>query len=473
MRDPIVNGIKNFREEIYHFFEHRRDAALELVDSLSSNTHAKHVVELSLNDVHRRNYCSITRTLGEYYEGVDKAEKNGELNRVLSACCPELIKRDHHLFALDCTSNPRLFSKTLADRSIVHAPNQVIGNKPITVGHQYSVVVYLPEKLAGGDRPWVIPQSCERVSTEDKATLLGMNQLSDCLSQKAFKERLCVSVGDSAYSHSGCITEANKNPHQVHISRAKGNRIFYDAPKTGEQNKRGRPKRYGQKFRLNSDPLPKADESFVLKWITQKGKEQTVNIECWNNKFMRGHRESDTSKIPVRLVKVTVSDASRKQLFKRPMWLVIVGVRQHELSLADIYHSYCQRFDIEHFFKFGKNRLLMDKLQTPKVENEEAFWQLSLIAYTQLYLARHLAEYLPTPWGKYVDKFKSPASKIGPAQVQNSFSRIIATIGTPTQAPKPRNKSSGRKKGEVQIKRPIQKVVIKSQNKPLYNQMLM
>jgi len=43
-----------------------------------------------------------------------------------------------------------------------------------------------------------------------------------------------------------------------------------------------------------------------------------------------------------------------------------------------------ERLDIEHFFRFGKTRLLMDKIQTPDVEHEEAWWQLVMIAYTQL-----------------------------------------------------------------------------------------
>ena len=55
MLDAIVNSIKNFREKFYQILSHRRDAAFELVDSLSSNTNAKSVVELSLNPLHRRN----------------------------------------------------------------------------------------------------------------------------------------------------------------------------------------------------------------------------------------------------------------------------------------------------------------------------------------------------------------------------------------------------------------------------------
>ncbi len=45
----------------------------------------------------------------------------------------------------------------------------------------------------------------------------------------------------------------------------------------------------------------------------------------------------------------------------------------------------------------------MDKTQTPDVRHEEAWWQIVMIAYAQLYLARSLADYLPNPWEKYLN----------------------------------------------------------------------
>ena len=45
--------------------------------------------------------------------------------------------------------------------------------------------------------------SSERVSTEQKSTLLGMKQIADCIAEPVFQGTLCVSVGDCAdYSDS-------------------------------------------------------------------------------------------------------------------------------------------------------------------------------------------------------------------------------------------------------------------------------
>lgn len=70
------------------------------------------------------------------------------------------------------------------------------------------------------------------------------------------------------------------------------------------------------------------------------------------------------------------------------MWLIVSGEKFFKLSVQKIFNVYHQRFDLEHFFCFGKNKLLMDKTQTPDVSHEETWRQLVMIAYTQLYLAR-------------------------------------------------------------------------------------
>jgi len=118
----VKEKLKGFREGIYTFFHHRRDAAMELVDALSTNTQANSIVELSLNTHHRRDYCSITRVLDEFYATKEKNQQNREQTQLLAQACPILKKRPYHLFATDCTPNPRIFSPTLLDRSPVHAP---------------------------------------------------------------------------------------------------------------------------------------------------------------------------------------------------------------------------------------------------------------------------------------------------------------------------------------------------------------
>lgn len=95
MLEEIVPALKKFRDRIYRFFPSRQDAAMELVDALSSNRTASSVVELSLSPLHRRNYCSITRVLDEYLS--EKAavvlQQKQALIHLLSNVCPSLQQR--------------------------------------------------------------------------------------------------------------------------------------------------------------------------------------------------------------------------------------------------------------------------------------------------------------------------------------------------------------------------------------------
>ena len=460
MLHSIISGLKNFRDKIYHFFEHRQDAAMELVDALSSNTSAKSVVELSLNPMHRRNYCSITRVLDELIPETEKEkkQKRRSLTKLLSEHCLLDKKEHYHVFAVDCTPSPRIFSPTLEDRSFVYAPNTIRGNKPITIGHQYSIAAYLPKKEENNAPPWIVPLSCQRVATDQKGITIGMQQINECIqSQDWLRDSLCISVGDSAYSHPNCLSEASKNKDQIHITRVRNNRTFYyPIEETNGLNQRGRPKKYGKKQVLKDENTwRKADETIEFEELSKKGTRHKVKIDCWDNLIMRGNQEANVSDCHFRLLRVQVYKSSdgNALLFKRPLWLIVSGKRRTEISLQDIFSIYRQRFDLEHFFRFGKNRLLMDKTQTSDVEHEEAWWQLTTIAYAQLYLSREIAMNAFKPWEKYLPSFRTDRPEKSPTQVQKDFGRIIQEIGTPAKAPKPRKKSSGRRPGQKQVKR--------------------
>jgi hypothetical protein len=476
MLEEIVPVLKIFRDKIYRFFPSRNDAAMELVDALSSNKTAASVVELSLSPLHRRNYCSITRVLDEYMpkDIMEALQQKKALTNLLSNLCPSEQNRAFHLFAVDCTPGPRVFSPTLEDRSYVYAPNTVCGNKPVTIGHKYSIAAYLPEKPTANLPPWLIPLACSRVDTTQNAELVGMEQISACIrSQSTLSKQLSVSLGDTAYNSPLCLGIAKNNTNQVHVSRARNNRNFfypYEPEEATTSKKRGRPKIYGDVHKLNDPTTWRVpDESIEFSQSSAKGKIQIIKIDCWNEIIMRGRKGCNLSDYPLRLLRARVYKESGELLFKRPLWLTAAGSRRLELSLPDIFNSYRQRFDIEHFFRFGKNRLLMDKIQTPDVRHEESWWQLIMIAYTQLYLSRYVANSLPNPWEKYLPSFKANMAIKNPTQVQKDFERIIQVIGTPAKPPKPRKKAPGRKLGDIQVKR-LCHAIVKKRDKKLIDE---
>jgi hypothetical protein len=141
----------------------------------------------------------------------------------------------------------------------------------------------------------------------------------------------------------------------------------------------------------------------------------------WQDMLMRQKNGVLLNKYPFRVIRITITDENNNLVYKRPMWLMVSGARRQELALIQIWQAYKRRYDIEHFFKFGKTRLLMDKFQTPETSHEESWWQIGSLAYAQLYMARELANNLPNPWEKYLPEMKKNATVKSARQVQKSF----------------------------------------------------
>jgi len=155
---------------------------------------------------------------------------------------------------------------------------------------------------------------------------------------------------------------------------------------------------------------------------------------------------------PFTLVRVCLYDQKGQMAFRHPLWLLAIGPRCHQLSALDIYAAYRQRFDLEHFFRFGKQKLLLDRFQTPDVKHEENWWRIVALAYLQLWAASRCAHSLPRPWERYLPATQNKV--VSTASVQCDLQRVIRQIGTPAPSPKRRGKSPGRRRGMRLTPRP-------------------
>ncbi|VAW41741.1 hypothetical protein MNBD_CHLOROFLEXI01-2032 [hydrothermal vent metagenome] len=109
----------------------------------------------------------------------------------------QLYQNFNNRLATDVTPQPRQFAHALADRGIVYQPNTIKGNIPVTIGHQYSTTVLLPEAEAGMSPSWVIPLMTCRVSTDQDKELVGSAQIDVLLKEAKlpFSKSLYVDVG--------------------------------------------------------------------------------------------------------------------------------------------------------------------------------------------------------------------------------------------------------------------------------------
>ena len=148
---------------------------------------------------------------------------------------------------------------------------------------------------------------------------------------------------------------------------------------------------------------------------------------------------------PFTLIQVCLYNDEGELAFRRPLWLIVVGELRHKLGLLDSYPAYRQHFDIEHFFRFGKQKLLLDKFQTSESVHVKTWWQLCQLAYLQLWVARTCALCLHRPWERCLPSVMT--GNISPSFVQRDFARIIHQLGSPASSPKPRGYSPGRPTG--------------------------
>jgi len=456
------NQFQQFREVLYQHLNKRADTALELLDALCGFPAAESPVQLTLSPEFRRTYTAL-------YKAV--AEANWEdlsLAKLTAAAVPRPKQYPFWLFVVDVTPQPRPFARALADRGFVHSPNPIGGNKPVTIGHQYSTVVLRTEKEPRMTKSWVVPLSVQRAATAEDQELVGARQIRALLedSELPWHRDLIVEVGDTSYSKPAYLHANREYDNLVTVARSRSNRTFYrQFVYPDGHHPAHRPQCYGEPFKL-PDPTTwhPPDETTRLSYTSRRGKQYTVVLQGWHNMLMPGKNKPERipmAQYPFTLVRVILYREDGTQAFKRPLWLIAVGKRRGELSLEDIYAAYAARVDIEHFFRFGKQQLLLTAFQTPNTESEEHWWLIVHLAYAMLWMARHLAHHLPRPWERYSDAAKQ--REISPTLVQRDFARLIRQIGTPAQPPKPRGKSPGRPPGTKLPPRPRPKVVFKGE----------
>jgi len=455
-----VTQLKQFRQQVYQNFNKRADTLMDLVDALSSQEHARSVVELSLEEHFRRGHSALFKAISEWEWA------NNHLAALAGPHLPQPQQHEFWLLGMDVTPLPRTSARTLEDRGFVYRPTAIKGNKPITIGHQYSTVVLHPEKENDRAAPWVVPLSNRRIKTWEDKEVVGAEQIEALLSDESlpFHGQLCVEVEDSGYSKPAYLSANRHHTNLVSIVRSRSNRTYYHQPDPETLSETsGHPTWYGEAFSLKDrqtwhDP----DEVAVTTHTSCRGRTFTVVIQAWHNMLMRGKRKPypmPMHQYPFTLVRICLYDEHGKLALRRPLWLLVVSKRRHELSLLDIYHAYTQRFDIEHFFRFGKQKLLLDHFQTPIVSHEETWWQLAHLTYLQLWVAKDCAQSLPRPWERSLPAAKE---RITPTYVQRDMKRIIRQIGTPASVPKRRGYSPGWEEGRPRPRRDRLAVVKKT-----------
>lgn len=446
MQDHLET-FEQFRQALYRIFPYRRDSLLDLLDALCSNDRADSPVELCLNPLFRRQYSAVYRAIDEAYlesqYPVCSIEAYRQGAAILSRI-PAPQQLGYRVFGIDETPNERLFSPCLADRQTVHRSTPVNGQRPISIGHNYSILAAMPEPTPTDWPRWAVPVSVERVSSLSNAIEVAHSQISQLMSYPDMEQSsLNVLSVDSRYPSPTFLHGLSTYDNLVVVARLRSNRVLYQQP-DGQQNKT-RPRWYGERFCLHEPSTwPPPIDQQQLRLTGAKGQTSTMHLRRWSDLLMRGTRNAPMHQHPFDVVQIQRLDEVGEP-YGKPMWLLVDGKQRQALSTIELYQAYRQRFNLEHFFGFAKAHLLLSASQSCEVAHEINWVRLTCLAQVQLWLSRGLVDGLPLPWQRY----SKPAQtcQLTPRTIQRGFAQLIGQIGTIASESKPRGISPGRKNG--------------------------
>jgi hypothetical protein len=414
-----LDRLKNFRQSAYSLLGNARDAIMDLLDAVIGTSSVHSFAELSLSPFFRRKWPSL-------YEALEDGQPDRE--ELMKLYIEQIPRTGRVILAGDPTAGPRLYAETLKDRTFEHEP-KTLGDKPITLGHGYSTLAWIPES----EGSWAMPLRHERITSFDSPLTLASSQLRQVCESLPVRP---LSLWDSEY---GCapFLKLTADIEADKILRLRSNRCLFTAPPPSP-GKKGRPKKHGDKFQLsNPQTWPTPVETVEIddpKW----GK---MEIKRWEGLHFRSSAD-----IPMTIVLIQRKGPGASASTPKPIWLACL--LSQEIPLSEFWPLYQLRFHVDHWYRFAKQRLHWTRplLSTP--EQGQSWSDLMPLLTWQLWLAREIVQDNPLPWQKPL-----PQESLSPGRVARAFVSILAVVGTPAPPPKPRGKSPGWPKGRKQTPR--------------------
>lgn len=172
-----------------------------------------------------------------------------------------------------------------------------------------------------------------------------MQQITDQIAALGLGDQLSISVRDSLYGSGRCWSIASSNKNLVHVFRINNSRNLFYQPTADEFAIKGagRKKTYGSKMDLSDPATYKEADPFVVLDGASKKKVLVIEISQWNNLLIRGSREFPSARYPVNLVRIIIKNEQGESVFKRSLWIGVMGRRRHEVDSHRTYHIYHQR----------------------------------------------------------------------------------------------------------------------------------
>lgn len=452
----------------------RNKATVNVVMSLASQP-ASSVTELSLNPLFHYQYSSITDGISHLVHEPSSYESTaGSIRRT---CLRYFEPQEMYLLQTDKTSLCKPHSPTLEERTMVHVPNQVIpGNKPLDIGYEYSFV-NLHDPLGR----WSLPLSARRIPLDKKPGQVAAEQVQQLWQEESLpfaQAPLVVNGLDSGYTSPAYLDRVKQLLNLVSIVRLRQGTKVWEQAGAGEENGTGSKKTFGAKYYLqpqsqtklfHNKPKEGGDYEVYQRSITEKepdgeqrlhtslrnGRQVEVRLRRWNGFIWRTKDHCPMEDKPFDILCVEVIDpGTGKPVFKDPMFLAAFGHKRKDLSSQDIYRDYVERYGIEPFFRFVKQKMFMQDFYTSMRDHLDNWMLVITLSVWLLFTARSDVKNQPKKWQRYL-----PVEKAGPQQVLSmaqTYKAVLPLLLTFDQLPFLPHKSKpgpGRQKGMTQAPR--------------------
>jgi hypothetical protein len=433
MDNSQLASLAGFRAAAFAAFGRRADALFELCDTLLTTGPVPSLPFLSVQPQHRRRWGSL-------YDALAVGQIEGPALEHLLTGHP--LAGGEPIYAVDVSVWPRCDAETSPERAIYYHASRHSAGQPIVAGWAYSWIA----QVGFARESWTAPQRVRRLRPQENANAVAAEQIAAFLPHLPDDSPLPWFLFDAGYDPVQLAQALGETAAAI-LVRLRAGRCFYADP--ANQPRTGRPRRHGHKFACDAPATwpPPADELSVED--EQYGR---VRVRAWTGlhpKTQGEHAQRDArGRRPVvrgTLLLVEVSRLPQHTREPQALWLWWHTPADADAipDLDRAWRAYVRRFDLEHTFRFLKQTLNWTLPRVRHPEQADRWTWLVVLAYTQLRLARPLADDLPLPWQR-----PQPTGKLTPERVRRAFLPLLLRLPSLACPPKPCGRSPGRPKGK-------------------------
>lgn len=424
------NKLIQFRQAAYEKLGTAKDALFELCDAVISTPAANSFAELSCSTQFRRRWSSV-------YEALQDGRP--DRNSLMQLYCQRIKVNTRPTLVGDHTAWPRPSAYTLRDRTVEHQPTPVPGNRPITLGHGYSTLVWTPENNGS----WALPLLHERISSQETVFEKAAQQLRSVQEQLRVR---AISLWDAEYGCTPFLLATADIPTDK-VIRLRPNLNLAGPP--GPYKGRGRHPLHGVKFKFK-DPDTWREPDHSLEMVDPDlGK---IQVKIWKDLHFR-----KAAQCPMIVARLERLESKGTRRLPKVIWVAWVGEEPPEPLTW--WQRYMRRYTVDHWYRFAKQRLYWTLPMFSTPEQGERWSDLMPLISWELWLARPIGIDKPLPWQK-------KQIVLTPGRVCQGMNPIFAEIGTPSRMPKPRGNAPGWQKGQQRARRERFEVVKRHRSPP-------